>query len=123
MITGKPLREIAMFLGITVALCLIFFGVDFLDRTTGIYYQYTWPYFTKVPYTTNITWAPVASIFVACLTGVYIFYVLIPYIVYHHAKSQGRSEVRWVTAFVIFTPLLAGIAYLLTWPKGEEENK
>jgi len=37
--------------------------------------------------------------------------------IYKHAKAYGRNAVAWATAFIIFSPLWAGVAYLLTWPK------
>ncbi|AII58083.1 hypothetical protein X792_04950 [Dehalococcoides mccartyi CG1] len=36
---------------------------------------------------------------------------------YFHALEHNRRAVAWATAFAVFGPILAGIAYLLTWPK------
>jgi len=48
------------------------------------------------------------------------FYVAVIDVIYLHAKRQRRNVVRWITAFIVFSPLLAGIAYLLTWPKSQQ---
>jgi hypothetical protein len=36
---------------------------------------------------------------------------------YFHALGHNRRAVAWATAFALFGPLFAGLAYLLTWPK------
>ena len=52
-----------------------------------------------------------------CIIGGIALYLTLPYEVYKHAKKQKRRAVMWTTAFIVFTPILAGLAYLLTWPK------
>ena len=37
-----------------------------------------------------------------------------------YVKRHGRNGTAWTTAIVVFTPILAGIAYLLTWPKSQQ---
>ena len=38
----------------------------------------------------------------------------------HYVRQHGRNVVSWTTASIVFTPILAGIVYLLTWPKGKK---
>jgi hypothetical protein len=111
---------------IPALLCCIFFIADFYDSTrviTGYYHPpgipllETWD---KYPIYSPLAWAPPLSVITGFLVGFYIFYFVAPYTVYHNAKKVGRNAVRWTTAFVIFTPVLAGIAYLLTWPRSKE---
>jgi len=85
----------------------IFFAIDSIDATYGYYGSWS-------PSKTNpIVWAPTASI----VTVIIILNVLSAYFIYHHAKLHGRKMVAWATAFLVFSPILAGIAYGLTWPK------
>lgn len=58
------------------------------------------------------------------ISGIWYFIALLSLVIviwadyiYKHAKAYGRNAVAWATAFVFFSPLWAGIAYLLTWPK------
>jgi len=44
-------------------------------------------------------------------------YFTVAYVVYNHARKHHRRAVAWATAFIVFTPILAGLVYLLTWPK------
>lgn len=46
-----------------------------------------------------------------------ILYIVGIWIIYHHAKRHGRNAVAWATSAVAFSPVLAGIAYGLSWPK------
>jgi hypothetical protein len=64
--------------------------------------------------THEFTWAPLTSITVAVVLAINLVSanVLKPYL-----ERQGRNVVAWTTAIVVFTPILAGIVYLLTWPK------
>jgi len=55
------------------------------------------------------------SLFVAA-PGIYIASV---YVIYDNARRHGRNAVAWTTAAIVFSPILAGIAYGLTWPKGD----
>lgn len=54
---------------------------------------------------------------VLSLIGAIGLYFTLAYAVYNHAKKHDRRAVAWATAFIVFTPILAGLAYLLTWPK------
>jgi hypothetical protein len=68
--------------------------------------------------------AGLADWIVVCLIGAIALYFTLAYVVYHHAKKHHRRAVAWATAFVVFTPVLGGLAYLLSWPKelgGEEQ--
>ena len=51
------------------------------------------------------------------LIGAIALYITLVYVVYDHAKRHHRRAVAWTTAFIVFTPILAGLVYLLTWPK------
>lgn len=94
----------------------IFFAIDDSDTTYGRPYGDGWHPVLRGQeylYCSHITWAPTASI----VTSIIILNIISAYIVYHHAKRHGRNPVAWATAFAVFSPLLAGIAYGLTWPK------
>jgi hypothetical protein len=120
MVTNNILLEAALYTLVVGSLCVIFFIADTFDGTTAIYYVGGWGWSPGKPITTPLAWAPQVSTLIASLGGIYIFYILAPYAVYHNAKRHGRNAVRWTTAFVVFTPVLAGIAYLLTWPKSQQ---
>ena len=55
-------------------------------------------------------------IIIAILAGVGVYFTF-AYVVYNHAKKHNRRAVAWATAFIAFSPILAGLLYLLTWPK------
>jgi hypothetical protein len=38
---------------------------------------------------------------------------------YRHAKRYNRNTVRWTTAAIVFSPVLAWIAYGLSWRKSQ----
>ena len=113
--------ELTLWVLIFLVLCTIFFTVDYLDtshvgewrghRVAFLDWEKTYHVIT------HFTWAPWATIGTASSIAVFIFYYNATYVVYHHAKRNGRNVVRWVAAFLVFSPLLAGIAYLLTWPE------
>jgi len=56
-------------------------------------------------------WAPIAWIFIAA--G--ILYIVGCWIMYRHAKHNNRNTVRWTTAAIVFSPVLAWIVYGLSW--------
>ena len=58
-------------------------------------------------------WAPIAWLYIAAV----ILYVVGVFIMYKHAKLNNRNAVRWTIAAIIFTPILAWIAYGLSWSK------
>jgi len=62
-----------------------------------------------------VEWAPVVWAIIAAL----IVYIVGCWIIYQHAKRYRGNAVRWATASVVFSPVLAGIAYGLTWPKSQ----
>jgi hypothetical protein len=117
MLTSKPVRKILLSILVAVLLCIIFFTIDLLD---GITHTYTYGWLEKTVVVETIAWADDATAVTVILAVFYIFYIVIPHIVYDNAKRHGRNAVRWTTAFVVFTPVLAGIAYLLTWPKSKQ---
>jgi hypothetical protein len=63
-----------------------------------------------------LEWAPVTWAIIAAL----IVYIVGCWIIYQHAKRYRGNAVRWATASVVFSPVLAGIAYGLTWPKSKQ---
>lgn len=89
----------------------IFFAIDFENNPPSYYRSLGLPW-----HSSPITWAPTASI----VTSIIILNIISAYIVYHHAKRHGRNPVAWATAFAVFSPILAGIAYGLTWPKTQQ---
>ncbi len=58
-----------------------------------------------------LTWIVLVAI--ACVG----MYFTLAYVVYNHAKKRNRRAIAWATAFIVFTPILAGLLYLLSWPK------
>jgi hypothetical protein len=89
---------------------VIFLILDFIDGTRK--------YIVDVPfgYYSPITWAPVAVI-VIVIVG---FNIASADIMRLYTKRHGRNTIAWVTATIIFTPILAGIFYFLTWPKEQK---
>ena len=86
----------------------LFFTIDYFDGTIGggsgrlhdgLYSPYTW--------------APIVTIVI----GIIGFYIAGADIIYYDAKRRARNVVAWTTASIVFSPCLAAIAYLLTWPK------
>ena len=133
---SKPLHFL-LWIMIAIILCAIFLGVDYVDGISDYHYIYpdtpmaTYdPESGKFEYIESwpepigeveerIVWALTPSLTILVVTALYVLYVFPTVMVYHNANRVGRNAVRWATAFVVFTPLLAGIAYLLTWPKGQ----
>jgi len=119
------LRNITLWILICGALFAILWSIDYMDylntersdvyeRTT----QYGLPPYT---YTSTVTvyptyqpsyWVVVSSI-VVFVVG---FNIAGADIVYHHARRHKRKALAWATAFILFSPLLTGIVYFLTWP-------
>jgi hypothetical protein len=48
-----------------------------------------------------------------------ILYIVGIWIMYQHAKRYNRNTVRWTTAAIVFSPVLAWIAYGLSWRKSQ----
>lgn len=61
-------------------------------------------------------WAIQLSIFVTILG----FNLATTDVLRHYVRHHRRNVVSWTTASIVFTPILAGIVYLLTWPKGKK---
>ena len=125
------MRKILLPILIVALLCVIFFVIDLVDGTTSTYWYHSYDPTIHYPgyppewlpsrespvvVHTPIYWAPVASIISAGL----IFYIVAIQAVIGNARRYGRNAIRWATAFAIFTPILAGIVYLLTWPKSQK---
>jgi hypothetical protein len=111
---------------ITAVLVGLFFLIDTFDNTPGIpiyshHAPYLYPWETAIPepqiigYEMRYTWAFSLSLCVG-LTGLYMAGALF---IAGLAERQHRNLVAWTTAAIVFTPVLASIAYLLTWPQGK----
>ncbi len=114
-IRRHDVRNVILSIILLLVLCVGFFIIDKIDGATRVYKDY-W----RISYDTILyTWAPeVSTILVAsCL------YVVLSCTIHQHAQRNGRNVIRWTTASLVFTPLLAGIAYLLTWPGRKTEDK
>ena len=65
----------------------------------------------------RFNWAPWASAWALISLIGFFLYVKGIYLIHDHAERNGRNRVRWTTASVVFSPFLAGLIYLLTWPE------
>ena len=61
-------------------------------------------------------WATGLSIFTTILG----FNLATTEVLIHYVRQHERNLVSWATASLVFTPILAGIVYLLTWPKDKK---
>lgn len=68
-----------------------------------------------VEYFTTFSEAIRASV-VFCVVG---FNIASAIIIRDYTRQHHRNTVAWVTATIVFTPILAFIGYLLTWSKGQ----
>ena len=64
-----------------------------------------------------LEWAPVAWGLIAAGIIVILLYIFGVWIIYQHATRYNRNAVRWTTTSIVFTPVLAWIAYGLSWRK------
>jgi len=85
-----------------VGLSALAFGVDAIDG--GV---------TRWGHYETFTWAP-GGILVLFFLILYAFGV---WAIYTVAKRHNRNAVRWTTAAIVFSPVLAWAAYGLTWRK------
>ena len=99
----KALVNFLLWIAISAILTGIFFGIDTIDGTSRDMFE-------------DIVWAPGLSLFVTIV----IFNLLSADILRRYIKHHGRNVVSWITAIIVFSPFLAGIAYLLTWPNGQQ---
>ena len=60
------------------------------------------------------------GIVVSVIVGIYLFNIASADILRHYVKQHGRNVIAWVTSIIVFTPILSGIVYLLTWPKNQK---
>lgn len=58
-------------------------------------------------------WASILSLIIAIIG----FNIASADILKHLINKHGRNVIAWTTSIIVFTPFLATIAYLLTWPK------
>ncbi len=102
-----------------ILICGLITGVFFLIDNQGAPGQLVWnPETWRFEREPNITWAPGASLWV----GLIGLSVATAHIIYHHAKRHGRNAVAWATAFIVFSPFLSFIVYLITWPTLKTEK-
>jgi hypothetical protein len=91
-----------------VGITIVAFGLDIASGYDKVY-GYRESHFEL------ITWAPIVSaVFVPAIA--YAFGV---WAIYTVAKRHGHNTVRWTTAAIIFSPVLAWAAYGLTWRKSQ----
>ena len=112
----RILLNFLLWLAVSLFLCGLFFIIDYNDGAKHVWY--TPPSYT-FRHEEALAWAPMASVIVAIIG----FYWASIDAAYRHMKRSGRNVVRWMSAFILFTPVLAGIAYLLTWPKGQKPKR
>ncbi len=62
-----------------------------------------------------LEWAPMAWGLIAAGILAMLLYIFGVWTIYHHAIRYNRNAVRWTTAAIVFTPILAWIAYGLSW--------
>ena len=120
--------KVILWIVLLMIICGVFFGVDYIDASSVREWRESPSHKKLEEFTvedffapregtfhviTPFTWAPWASI------GIVIFgvYVMGIYSIHSHATHNGRNVVRWITASMVFSPLLAGLVYLLTWPE------
>ena len=96
-------------------LCFVFFWLDNESGSRTLVWN---PQTQRYVMESKITWAPAASIWV-CIIG---FSIAAAHIIYHHAKRHGRNAVAWATAFIVFSPFLSLVVYLLSWPNNRQST-
>ena len=102
-----------------VLICGVITGVFFLIDNQSTSGQLIWnPEIGRFVKESSISWAPAASIWV----GLIGLTIAAAHIIYHHAKRHGRNAVAWATAFIVFSPFLSLIVYLITWPAPKTEK-
>lgn len=62
-------------------------------------------------------WTVVPGVGVLCAPA--ILYAFGVWAIYTVAKRHGRNAVRWTTAAIVFSPVLAWAVYGLTWRKSQ----
>jgi hypothetical protein len=88
------------------------YWLDKLDPAVTV--KLTGEYYVSVLVPGNpLEWAPAAWFFIA----IGILYIVSIWLIYRHAKRYNRNAVRWTTAAIVFSPVLAWIVYGLSWRK------
>jgi hypothetical protein len=62
-------------------------------------------------------WPLVLGVMGGLIALIIFFYAFGTWAIYSNAKRHGRNAVRWTTAAIVFSPVLAWIAYGLSWRK------
>lgn len=123
-IMRHDVHNVILWIVLTLILCGIFFVIDYFDPSNvGEWTDHPlFSLFSGAEKTyhviTPFNWAPETSIVIASIVVFYL-YIFTTRIIYRHAKPNRRNVVRWTTASIVFSPLLAGLIYLLTWPQKE----
>ncbi|MBA7481874.1 hypothetical protein ES707_17352 [subsurface metagenome] len=65
----------------------------------------------------RFNWAPWASAWTLIGLIGFFLYVKGIYLIHNHAEHNGRNTVRWTTASILFSPIVAALIYLLTYPE------
>ncbi|MFC1948105.1 hypothetical protein ACFLXY_09330 [Chloroflexota bacterium] len=93
-----------------------------IDQFTGEVVVYTKNPFSTNPYkdmwtsyvSDGLTWSPI-------VTGVLLFNMISAALLRPYIKRHGRNNISWTTAIILFSPILAGFTYLLTWPSRDKD--
>ena len=88
-------------------------GFFILENVTGTGSELTRVRGGGGEYKTTGGWAVGLSIFTTILG----FNLATTEVLIHYVRQHERNLVSWATASLVFTPILAGVVYLLTWPK------
>jgi hypothetical protein len=111
--------------GIVLLVCVLLLVIDQFVGTCVVrdwttrqspYSGNTYSYYLQSTELDGITWAyiPVIILVFNMISAAW----LRPYI-----KRHGRNLTVWTTATIFFTPILTGIAYLLTWPSSNKNGQ
>ena len=104
----RTIQNLVLWIVISGVLSAIFFTIE---KITGTGSDYSW----RRGVSTG-GWAAGLSIFVTIIG----FNLATADILRHYIRQHGRNVISWTTAIIVFTPILAGIVYLLTWPKNQK---
>jgi len=119
--SDKVLKSFLLWFLVCGILACVFFVIDSVDdplRQQIIWRPIGEPPPEQPPEPTYVrvvhyTWSPIATTIVFIL----YFNIFTAVSLRYYVERHGRNVVRWTVACIIFTPILAGVAYLLTWPK------
>lgn len=94
-------RAIIYFTAWFVISVIIVIGSIYIDDITSM--RYSHPFECLIPFSITVS--------------IILFNLASADILRHYVKHHERNVVSWTTAIILFSPILIGILYLLTWPK------